>query len=300
MTSMWNRVLALVMVGGVAAVASQDRTPTEFDVASVRLADPDTRGSSMEVTASRFAVRNRSLESLLLFAFETNPYQIQMPLSLRSQRTTIEATLPNGSRREQIPAMLRALLAERFGLATHVESRMIPAYDLVVAATGIRMRAVEAADELERKDFPSGGALGGDVTENDVRTIASVRSIRTVTRRTTWELAFADAGHMRLEATRMTMRELAGVLRDYVERPVFDRTGSEGLYQFTLELPMQPATARVFQVTGQTANVRGEPFDFTGPSVPKSVEKIGLKLEPRRDPVDVIVVDSINPAPTPN
>jgi uncharacterized protein (TIGR03435 family) len=177
---------------------------------------------------------------------------------------------------------------------------MIPAYDLLVAPTGIRMKEVQAADELDKKDFATGGALGADTTEDGVRTIFSVRSIRTVTSGTMWELLFAEAGRMRLDAPRMRMSELAGLLRDFVERPVIDRTGLTGIYQFALDLPMQPASVRIMQMANIAATKSGEPFDFVGPSVPKTVQKIGLNLESRKDPVDVIVIDRMQQSPIPN
>jgi uncharacterized protein (TIGR03435 family) len=237
---------------------------------------------------------------VLLLAFETNSDQIQMPAWVTSQRVTIEAVLPEGTTAGDIPAMLRTLLQERFGLVTHVEQRIIPAYDLMVGATGMKMKQVEAADELDKKDFPTGGALGGDTTENGVRTIYSVRSVRTVTNRTMWELLFAEGGRRRLDAQRMTTKELAGVLRQFVERPVIDRTGLGGIYQFTLDLPMDPMSVRILQMSNLTTDRSGQPFDFVGPSVPKTVEKIGLKLVERKDPVDVIVVDRMQQSPTPN
>jgi uncharacterized protein (TIGR03435 family) len=96
------------------------------------------------------------------------------------------------------------------------------------------------------------------------------------------------------------MAEFASLLTANVGRPVVDRTKLTGLYQFQIELPPDAFASRVVAGLG-TRTADGQPLnDPIGVSALKAVEQLGLKLEPRRIPMDTIVVDGINKAPTEN
>jgi uncharacterized protein (TIGR03435 family) len=85
-----------------------------------------------------------------------------------------------------------------------------------------------------------------------------------------------------------TMLQLADLLSSIVQRPVFDRTGLVGTYNFPLEMSIE-------KLGGINANP-----DSSSPSIFTIVEGLGLKLESRKEPVEVIVVDSGNKVPTEN
>jgi uncharacterized protein (TIGR03435 family) len=104
-----------------------------------------------------------------------------------------------------------------------------------------------------------------------------------------------------LDAERMSMRDLASMLTPIVDQPVIDKTGLTGLYQFTVELPQSAEAIRRLLALGITTTVKGTPLtEPTGVSVFKAMESLGLRLERRRSPIDVVVIDKLNPAPTPN
>ena len=86
-----------------------------FEVASVRLA-PDPGATSQRMTDSRVDLTRISLRALLLLAFRAKAYELAGPDWLAQTRVSIQATLPAGATRQQIPEMLQRLLAERFGL----------------------------------------------------------------------------------------------------------------------------------------------------------------------------------------
>jgi uncharacterized protein (TIGR03435 family) len=104
------------------------------------------------------------------------------------------------------------------------------------------------------------------------------------------------------EATRMAIAELAPFLETNVDQPVVDRTGLTGLYQFTLQLPRDALVTRLLDratgTLGASTSARIEPAG--GVSVFKELERLGLKLEKRRVPIEVIVVDTIARTPTAN
>jgi uncharacterized protein (TIGR03435 family) len=204
--------------------------------------------------------------------------------------------------------MLQRLLAERFGLRVSVTPRLTDVYELVVGKDGIRMLEVQAVNELDKK-FETNTALGSSVRDKrfeelagPVRLTMTPRGMRTTTGRSTYERVF-NIGRptYQLDAARISMEEFASLLTTNVARPVFDRTKLTGLYQFKIELPVDAAYVGVVAPLGITGTAGGQPLnDPTGVSALKSVEQLGLRLESRRIPLDTIVVDSLNKAPTEN
>ena len=208
--------------------------------------------------------------------------------------------------------MLQRLLAERFHLMVHRDPREMDVYELVVGAGGHKMREVAPADELDKK-FPVstiaeqfGNAdrvdTVQDTPEGPVRTVAGDDlGVTTVTGRTMYKLTMnmdrLSRRTQTLDATRMTMTELATVLTEVTGQPVLDKTDLRGTYQFGgIELPLN---ARVLREAREAFASRGG-IEVPYVSESKAVEAIGLRLERRRAPIDVIVVDSIDRAPAEN
>lgn len=137
--------IALTLTGAHHA-AAQAPPRAAFDVASVR---PATRGipSSQRLTETRLDLINTPLGQILAIAFRADRHELSAPASLNTVRFDINATFPAGSR-NRVPEMLQTLLVERFGLVTHVESRAIPAYELVAAKGRLTMKEVEASNEV--------------------------------------------------------------------------------------------------------------------------------------------------------
>ncbi len=95
----------------------------------------------------------------------------------------------------------------------------------------------------------------------------------------------------------MTMGEFARLLALNVDRPVIDKTGLTGLYEFKVELDVSQSALRVIRQAGVSERTPDldEP---TGVSTFAAVERLGLKLEERRAPFDILVVDRIERQPT--
>jgi uncharacterized protein (TIGR03435 family) len=115
---------------------------------------------------------------------------------------------------------------------------------------------------------------------------------------------------MRLEVARMTLPAFADLLGSFVDRPVVDTTEARGTYQFTLDLSMQDlvTAARAAGVAipmGRAAAEAGRQpasaaTDPSGNSIFASVQQLGLKLDSRKAPIDLIVVDQALKTPTEN
>ena len=302
-------MIAIALAAAAVTVRAQIEPARTFEVASVRLAGSD-RGIAV-VTDSRVDLRGFRLLNLLWMAFRIEPLccsdRLIGPNWLRDVTVDIQATIPAGGTRQQVPGMLQALLIQRFGLRSHVEARPTDGYELVVGKDGIKMKEVQVANELD-KVFPPNpsGRTGRDslqeTVDGPVRTMGIPFGQRTITERTMYDRAgIAGGGGFRYDAVRMTMPELVSALTLHTGRPVIDSTKLTGVYSFSIELPVPPFVSQGLAATGITTAVDGTPLNQpSAVSAVKEVERLGLKLEPRRRPVDTIVVDRIERVPTDN
>jgi uncharacterized protein (TIGR03435 family) len=240
------KMLRLLCLVGFTAAAALPQNPSAFDVASVRHSLPPgapgraTRVGGPVFDGGRVSWWNVPLRFCVMQAYGliTSWRIAGGPAWFESDNFDISATLPPAAPREQIPAMLQALLADRFHLAAHTEPRPRNIYILTVANTGLR--AKESA---------------GDNTAMTNR---------------------MGTGHMVLHKT--SMQRLADLLSGETlktgERPVVDMTGLKGVYEMTLD--WSPEAAPSLE----------KPSLFTAVT-----EQLGLKLEARRAPVEILVID---------
>ena len=143
------------------------QTASSFEVASIRPAETFTPAMiaagklhvGMSVDGARVDIGYLSLGELIPIAFKVKPYQVQGPEWLRSQRFDILAKMPEGATKEQVPALLQALLEERFKLKAHRESRESPIYALLVGKDGPKLKEAEPGSETPGQ--PDAAGLGG-------------------------------------------------------------------------------------------------------------------------------------------
>jgi uncharacterized protein (TIGR03435 family) len=306
--------LALLVVG----TGAQQRLA--FEVASARFVLDMNVPTTADFRFSNLVTEQRvhlvqSLRAILERALGIKGYQLVAPDWTNGWLVEIRGTFPPDTTMEHVPGMLHALLIERFGLVTHAETRAMDAYQLVVGATGINMREVEAANDLDKKFddalMTSSGSTDRTIQTADgpVRTMQVPGARRRITARTMYERTTGLAANgARITATRMTMAELVSILTPNIGEPVVDKTGLTGIYQFTIELPEDEATRRVILLSRRFTRERFglPPTDVTDDRPPaaattlKAVEGLGLRLERRRLPIDVVVIDSIQRQPTEN
>jgi len=300
-------ILALVATAGA-------QTPGKrFEVASVKPAGPFVPGTtrtSLAINGTYLQIHAYPLGALLNYIYTPQTGTLVVPEWTRdiNLRFDIQAVLPAGCTKADVQAMLEALLVDRLGLKKHVEPRMIPAFDLMVAPGGTKMRPVGEANDLdaELKELkPEQFTVDTRTPDGESRTITSLNTgIRTINARSNYVLVpFPDASapiKYVLDATRITMADFASVIMGRVERPVFDLTQLTGVYQFKIDVPVPPGMLRVAR---QVAQQTGRPVALDTVAtinVPKQLETLGLTLAERKGPVDVIVIDSINRTPTEN
>ena len=277
---MYDCIMRLaVFVMFVAGVATHGQA---FEVASIKPSPPPTGGGRMggrmrggpgTDDPTLFTCENSGLAALLIFAYDIKDYQYSGPEWTQFTRFTVSATVPPGATREQFRQMMRNLLAERFKLTVHHEKKdMVASYDLVVARNGPKFKEVKAPPPAD--DAPlEPGPLKTDANGFPV-----------LPRGHGYTMAITH-DRAALHSDEESMPKLAEKLSRQLRQPVTDGTGLKGKYDITL-----------YWVTELRPSA-----DEPGPTIFQALqEQLGLKLESRKGPVDMLVVDHIEKVPTEN
>jgi uncharacterized protein (TIGR03435 family) len=244
--------LVILLALAIFAFASSTQTPA-FEAASIRPANPDRRGSGISVQAARIKVINATVKFCVEVAWNVKDFQVSGgPAWLDTERYDIDAVAAQPFVRDEYRIMLQAMLAERFAIAVHRDAQERQGYALVVAKNGPKLPPP--------KDDPS------------------VMFSRTPT------------GDFTLTAPSVTMTQLASALSSNMSAIVVDRTGLEGKFDVFMQWTPDPSSNRMLTKNGEPLP---PPSDATqGPSIFTALqEKLGLKLETRKVPVEIIVVD---------
>lgn len=313
-----------------AAPAKPPAAAWAFDVATIKPANMPTQAdmmkgkihAGMKVDAARVDIGLMSLTDLIGLAYKVKSYQISGPDwmgGMGGQRFDVLAKMPEGATKEQVPEMLQALLAERFKLAIHHDAKERSVYALVVGKGGPKLKESPADLPLpaaaEKSDGAPGDTAGpsssGDAnpqvklhTNSDGSGTATVRGPEGNAK-----ISFGPNG-MHLEMEKMTMAKLAETLMPFLDRPVVDMTELKGNYQVALDLALEDlrnvarkagvAVPAAPPVSGDTGKLPSDAVSDPSGSVFASVQRLGLKLEPRKLPLDLIVIDHVEKMPTEN
>jgi uncharacterized protein (TIGR03435 family) len=275
-----------------AAVLGQSLSPS-FEAASIHpsLAPAEfTRQHGQPphfiLTPARVDLQVASVSALIEKAYQLESFQLSGPDWMNGTRFDIQAKPSAGATQDQILLMLQNLLAGRFQLAVHHEQRELNVYALVVAKDGPKIR--EASSDAEPPPASPGHIPTLRMLGDDGKPIAT---------------NFLVNGRGVFEAAQVTMSSLASFLRNYLDDPVVDRTGLTGVYQFSLDVPAAGNNRARIQaargpVDGATpADAATEP---TGSSIISTIQSLGLRLEHRKEHMDVLVVDHLEKTPTEN
>jgi uncharacterized protein (TIGR03435 family) len=250
---------------------------------------------------------------LVMAAYDIKRYQLTAPGWFTTERFDITAKVPEGATKEQLKQMLQNLLAERFHMKIHRETKEMPVYELVVAKGGPKM--TEAVEQ------PAAKSPAGDGAEAAPPPVAAPTRLTMGpdgcplfpgSRAPSMMVRFAAKAC--LQASGETMEGFAATLANYLSKPVTDGTGLKGKYEFRLgwatDLAMErtavpvgvgsPVSATPGQPGGSGTPPMSSSDGDSGPSLFGAVQKLGLKLEQKKGSVEMIVVDSADKAPTEN
>jgi len=310
---------ALVLSAGTIAAQTPAASGVSFEVASIKPAaplDPVKIAQQMQqgipphvgmkIDNARVDIGYMSITDITAAAYKVKAYQIVGPDWMASQRFDILAKLPDGATKDQVPEMLQNLLAERFKLAIHREKKDQAVYELSVGKNGPKLKE-SPPDPALPADAEAGGGTAPKIVplvKNEGNGSVTVSGGAGGTAR----VQMMPNGQMHLEASKMTMAQLADSLTKFLGRPVVDKTGLAGNYQVSLDLSMEDLRAaaasagvNVPRVPAAAAagNTTSAP-DPSGSSLFANIQDLGLKLDSRKDPVDMIVIDHLEKVPTEN
>jgi uncharacterized protein (TIGR03435 family) len=289
------------------------QTPLAFEVASVKKTDPLSVESvmggkmnlGMTIDNAMVNVKSMSLAELMRVAYKVKPYQISGPEWLAAERYTISAKMPDGTNRDQVPEMLQSLLADRFKLVFHRTTQEQSVYALVVMKTGLKLQE-SAPDDPAPTSTPGGPAAPQAAAPADgsaqVRVNVSSDTsgkVSTVTPNGNMKMLPRENG-MRVELTRMNATGMVDTLGRFVERPVIDMTDLKGRYDLNLDVGMEDMMA-LARAAGMNIPIQAPAGAAPGSSaVFTAIQQYGLKLDPRKASIEMLVIDHVEKTPTEN
>jgi uncharacterized protein (TIGR03435 family) len=291
------RGLGLSILSSGAVFGQAPAARLEFEVASIKPSAPPGTGANrvlggMHVDGAQVSWTFLSLNDYIDSAYRLRSYQISGPDWMASARFDITAKLPDGATRKDIPEMLQRLLEERFQLKTHRESKELAVYGLVVSKSGLKMQ--ESAPDTPGATQTAGGSAS-------VAAVSRPGGV-TVNYGNGAYFTFADN---KFEGHKLPASAMADVMARFTDRPVVDMTNLKGNYDFLLELAPEDFAAMGIRAA-IAAGVQLPPQALqlaeaaSGDSLFNAVEKLGLKLESRKAPVEVLVIDHAEKTPTEN
>jgi uncharacterized protein (TIGR03435 family) len=286
-----NLVLAILLASPLLAQGPQ------FEVASIKPFDPNVPGQTAGLHFDGAQVRGvgLSLRDYLATAYRFKATLISGPDWTLTDRYNIAATLPEGGSRAQVPEMLQALLADRFHVKLRKDKKELPIFALAIAKGGLKMKELPPDPDADpEKDEPTGLA--------NVGTIAGVGNGASISYARGASVAIADN---RIEVRKLPLWVVCRTLERYSDRQIVDMTGLSGSYNFTLDVTpedYQAMNLRAAVVRGFTLPPDAQKLlDSTTPfALSDALQQVGLKLEARKAPLDVIVIDDALKTPTAN
>ncbi|HEY4380032.1 MAG TPA: TIGR03435 family protein [Acidobacteriaceae bacterium] len=224
---------------------AKDAHPS-FAVATIKPHDPSSNRQGFNAVGDRYTVRNQSIVTLMMFAYSIDPHQVvDAPEWARTARFDIEGTTdtPGEPSQRQQQEMLQKLLTDRFKLKFHREPRELPVYAIQIAKGGPKLPSPANPDADPDQDASGHGT---EVT---------------------------------VTITTASMADFILGMQFFFDRPIVDRTGLTGRYDFKLRYTHDEARA-------------------TDPNAPPGLftaiqEQLGLKLEPVKAPIDVFAIEHV-------
>lgn len=256
-----NRFVLLAAAGCMWGQAPA--VPT-FDAASIKASENNARGdnpmgrggnpfaSNIQTTPGSVSIRGLNFKGIVGWAYKVLPVQVTGPEWMDSQRFDIMARSLGPTDTDGLRAMMRTLLAQRFNLAAHRETKEMPVYVLSVGKGGSKLQ--ESTEEGEASLVP-------------------------------------DQKTFTVNIAKTPVSQLIELLTQFFRAPVLDETGLKGKYDLKLN---------VAKYMGEMQGGGGMSMDPQTLIVQILQNDLGLKLEPKKAPVELVVVDKSDKTPGEN
>jgi uncharacterized protein (TIGR03435 family) len=234
-----------------------DSADPSFEVATIKLTNPDTRNRGMGMQGQTFKAVNLSLQELMVFAYELHPKQILgAPSWFDSERYDITARpdaegQPNPN---QMRIMVRKLLGERFQVKAHKEKKELPVYAIGLSRGGAKISKNDTSGDMPNFIFRNAGSI---------------------------------------IVTNATIQDFGRVMQNRVlDRPVVDQTGLAGRFDFSLT--WTPATQQSPAPT--IVSALGDKTELFPDLFTAMQQQLGLKLDTTKVNMDVLVIEKVEKA----
>ncbi|HUP04849.1 MAG TPA: TIGR03435 family protein [Bryobacteraceae bacterium] len=297
--------LGAVVLGFASLAAAQTPPVPQFEVASVKASPPPTGNVVMRRMGGDPGMvnwQNVTLQMLVAKAYSVKDYQVSGPGWMDGQGFDVTAKLPAGASQDQIPAMLQKLLADRFRLTLHRETKDLPVYALIIDKGGPKMKEADPAD-LEAAKALANNAAGYGAPPPPPPPGGKLPAGAMMMR-----MSAGGARHMQ---GMQTTASLATMLSNVLDRPVLDMTGLTKIYNVDLSwtpddrermpaLPpgMPPPSGAG---PGMDPHPAEAAADAGAPSIFSAVQQeLGLKLEASKAQTEFLVIDHAEKTPTEN
>jgi len=279
---------ALILIALAAPIAAQEPA---FEVASIRPTPdvpPAAGAAGVHITKQQVRFAYLSLRDYISIAYTLPVHLISGPDWINTTRFDIAAKLPEGLAEAQFPQLLQTLLRDRFKLQAHREKRESPVYVLEVAPGGHKLVAVTEDENLKDAPFTVTSSGGPEGVSADLGQGAS--------------FSFTPE---KFEVKKVGMEALVNTLGRFMDRPILDLTKLDGRYNITFPvtreefMPMLVRSAVNAGVTLPPQALQLLESPAIG-SVIDGLKAVGLLLEARKAPLDMLVIDSMERMPTEN
>lgn len=289
----------LFLFASGAGWAQTAAAPWSFEVASLKPASPGTDGLIMRrlsggpgsTDPGTFTYSNVTLKMLATMSYNLKDYQVEGPEWIDSLGYDLIAKMPAGTTKEQAALMMQTLLAERFKVVFHRETKQMPVFALVVGKGGPKMKEVEGPAVPDGAPPDDRASLQAFLTSGPgIRMRMSPNGV-----------------HMEGQ---MTMAQLANALTRQLARPVQDLTELTTTYDVDITwMPddMDRANAKMAAMGamgGGPGGLGGEaPRNAPEPTMTLAQalqEKLGLKLDARKSSAEVLIIDHAETVPVEN
>ena len=283
--------LAFVLLATTSTLA-QPPAPArvEFEVASIRPSPTGKPPRGIRIDGAQVHFAGFLLREYIARAYQVRVSQVVGPEWLSSTPFDLDAKFPDGSNPAQVAEMLQALLTERFSLKQHREQKEVPVYAIVLGKPPLRLKESARDPDASRR----------------------IEALVNITVNTDAVSTAVDLGHGssytmgggKFEGKRFTAEMLASTLERYCDRPVVNVTGLTGVYDFSFDVTPEDSQVlgiRAALYAGVTLPEQVlKLLDSGGNPLIGAMQQLGLKLDARKAPVDVLVVDDARRTPLEN
>ena len=264
--------LAMFVLVGFAQAQTQSG---QFEVTSVKPAALGGRGMRVSTSpGGTLTVSNMDVKELIVIAYHVQPYQIVGASGwMESQRFDLMAKPDHKPKEGELDLMFQALLADRFGLVIHRETKELPIYGLVVAKSGKLGPGLVPATE--------GSCVAFDRTNPPAPSVPG-----TAPPKYCGSFMMSRTG---MAGTGVPIATLVNTLSRSLGRTVVDQTGLSGSYNINLEFTPEDNPAVALPTDGP----KPPPTDVDSAIFTALQEQLGLKAVPQKGPVQILVIDKV-------